>query len=88
MTRVSSSLTNPLPAWIRTGTHCRVCCLASDGLCSRQEVWRLIQQLKQDHVVFLTTHMMEEANRLADQIAILAKGELQCVGSPLELKVC
>ena len=34
----------------------------------------------------MTTHHMEEADILADRIAIMAEGQLKCVGSPLFLK--
>ena len=34
----------------------------------------------------LTTHSMEEADILADRIAIMADGQLAAVGTPLELK--
>ena len=34
----------------------------------------------------LTTHFMEEADVLGDRIAIMAKGKVQCYGSPLFLK--
>ena len=34
----------------------------------------------------MTTHHMEEADILADRIAIMAEGSLKCVGSPLFLK--
>jgi len=37
-------------------------------------------------VILLTTHAMEEADLLADMVAIMRKGELAAWGSPLELK--
>lgn len=37
-------------------------------------------------MVLITTHAMEEADLLADEVAIMRKGELAAVGSPLELK--
>ena len=42
--------------------------------------------LPQDRVVLLTTHAMEEADLLADMVAIMRKGELAAWGTPLELK--
>lgn len=53
---------------------------------SKRHVWKLIQQLKKNRVIFLTTHSMEEADVLADKIAIMAHGKLICVGNSLHLK--
>ncbi|XP_058536334.1 phospholipid-transporting ATPase ABCA3 [Ochotona princeps] len=53
---------------------------------SRRAVWDLLQQQKTDRTILLTTHFMDEADLLGDRIAIMAKGELQCCGSPLFLK--
>lgn len=36
--------------------------------------------------VIMTTHYMEEATRLSDRIGIIDKGQLQCLGTPDELK--
>ena len=53
---------------------------------SRRFVWKHIDEIKKDRVVLLTTHAMEEADLLADMVAIVRKGELAAFGSPLELK--
>ncbi|KAF0881251.1 ABCA3 protein, partial [Crocuta crocuta] len=53
---------------------------------SRRAIWDLLQQHKSDRTVLLTTHFMDEADLLGDRVAIMAKGELQCCGSPLFLK--
>lgn len=53
---------------------------------SRREVWDIIERAKKGRVVILTTHSMEEADTLADTIAIMAKGQLQCMGSAIHLK--
>ncbi|XP_052051225.1 ATP-binding cassette sub-family A member 17 [Apodemus sylvaticus] len=53
---------------------------------SRRAIWDLLQQQKSDRTILLTTHFMDEADLLGDRIAILAKGELQCCGSPWFLK--
>lgn len=53
---------------------------------SRQQVWELLLQLKMGKAVLLTTQFLEEADFLADKIAILNSGELQTFGSPAELK--
>jgi len=52
---------------------------------ARRELWRKIEALKGKITIVLTTHYMEEAEHLADEIAIMAKGELMAVGSPAEL---
>jgi ABC-type multidrug transport system ATPase subunit len=53
---------------------------------SRRFVWRHIDEIKDGRVVLLTTHAMEEADLLADEVAILRKGEIVAIGSPLSLK--
>ncbi|XP_038184150.1 ATP-binding cassette sub-family A member 17-like [Arvicola amphibius] len=53
---------------------------------SRRAIWDLLQQQKSNRTILLTTHFMDEADLLGDRIAILAKGELQCCGSPPFLK--
>lgn len=53
---------------------------------SRRKVWELIQKLKKDRVVILTTHSMEEADILSDKIAIIAAGRIRCIGTQLSLK--
>jgi len=53
---------------------------------SRRGVWDIIERAKKGRVVILTTHSMEEADVLADTIAIMAKGRLQCIGSAIHLK--
>ncbi len=53
---------------------------------SRQQVWRLIQHIKKNRVVILTTHSMEEADVLCDWIAVIADGWFKCIGTQLFLK--
>lgn len=53
---------------------------------SRRHVWNLIASLKENCAIVLTTHSMEEADVLGDRIGIMAKGQLQCLGSPIHLK--
>ena len=45
-----------------------------------------LQDEKQNRTILLTTHFMEEADVLGDRIAIMAHGQLQCVGSSMFLK--
>jgi ABC-2 type transport system ATP-binding protein len=52
----------------------------------RRTVWSLLEELRDDGVtVVLTTHYMDEAERLADTVHILDHGRLVASGSPLEL---
>ncbi len=54
---------------------------------ARARVWEVIEQLKRRGVtVFLTTHYMDEAERLCDRIAIIDHGRIIAEGSPEELK--
>lgn len=53
---------------------------------ARREVWGVMENLKKmSKTVFLTTHYMEEAQLLADRIAIIDKGKIVASGSPQEL---
>jgi ABC-2 type transport system ATP-binding protein len=53
---------------------------------ARHEVWQVLQGLKsQGKTVLLTTHYMEEAELLADRVAIISKGSIIALGSPREL---
>ena len=54
---------------------------------TRAEVWAIIDKLKNEGgmTIFLTTHYMEETAS-ADNIAIIDKGEIIAMGSPMELK--
>ena len=50
---------------------------------ARREVWKVLLGLKEKgKTVFLTTHYMEEAELLADMVAIISKGEIVAMGSP------
>ncbi|XP_038067464.1 ATP-binding cassette sub-family A member 3-like [Patiria miniata] len=53
---------------------------------ARRFTWDLLQRHRQGRTILLTTHHMDEADLLGDRIAIMAKGELQCVGTSLFLK--
>ena len=47
--------------------------------CVRRDVWNLILRKKQNRVTVMTTHSMEEADILGDNIAIMAGGQLRSV---------
>ncbi|XBB70312.1 ABC transporter ATP-binding protein [Nocardioides sp. WV_118_6] len=52
----------------------------------RRAVWELLDELRTDGVtVVLTTHYLEEAERLADKVHIVDRGRLVASGTPLEL---
>jgi ABC-2 type transport system ATP-binding protein len=54
---------------------------------SRRTMWDIIRELVADGVtIFLTTQYLEEADRLADRIAVLDQGRLVAQGTPAELK--
>jgi ABC-2 type transport system ATP-binding protein len=53
---------------------------------ARRTTWALLEELRTDGVtVVLTTHYLEEAERLADRVHIIDHGALIASGSPLEL---
>jgi ABC-2 type transport system ATP-binding protein len=55
---------------------------------SRNQMWTHVKKLNEsDQVtVFLTTHYMDEAERVADRIAVIDHGRIVATGSPRELK--
>ena len=55
---------------------------------SRNQMWTPVRSLNQaDRVtVFLTTHYMDEADRVADRIAVIDHGRIVAIGSSAELK--
>ncbi|MCW4005559.1 MAG: ABC transporter ATP-binding protein [Candidatus Bathyarchaeota archaeon] len=53
---------------------------------ARRDVWSVIANLRKlNKTVFLTTHYMEEAQVLADRIAIMDKGKIAAIGSTQQL---
>ena len=55
---------------------------------TRNQLWTHVRQLNKDEgvTVFLTTHYMEEAERVAERIAIIDHGQIVAQGSAAELK--
>ena len=55
---------------------------------SRVAVWEMLAKLKSEHdlTILMTTHYMDEADKLCDRIAIVDHGKLVALDSPLRLK--
>jgi ABC-2 type transport system ATP-binding protein len=53
---------------------------------ARHTTWQLIEELRTDGVtVLLTTHLLDEAERLADHVVIMRSGAVAATGTPAEL---
>jgi len=53
---------------------------------ARRRAWEVVASLRElGKTIFLTTHYMEEAQALADRVAIIASGAIVAEGSPAEL---
>jgi len=53
---------------------------------SRRKVWSVIKKLKKlGKTIFMTTHYMEEAEKLCDQLLIIDQGQVLVRGKPVEL---
>ncbi|KAL1867032.1 hypothetical protein Plec18167_008823 [Paecilomyces lecythidis] len=67
-----------------------ICCVdeVSSGLdpISRRKIWDILLAERGKRTILLTTHFLDEAELLADHIAILSKGALKAQGSSVELK--
>ena len=68
----------------------RVCCVdeCSSGVdaLARQKLWQILLAERGARTIIFTTHFLDEADLLSDQIAILSKGNLRAQGSSVELK--
>jgi ABC-type multidrug transport system ATPase subunit len=53
---------------------------------TRLGIWKLIENMKKNRVIVLTTHSMFEADALSDRIAIMKNGQLKCIGNSIYLK--
>ncbi|KAA8923530.1 ABC transporter ATP-binding protein [Thermoplasma sp.] len=53
---------------------------------SRAELWDILSELKKNKFIFLTTHYLEEAERLSDRIGILDQGEIKAIGTMSDLR--
>src|SRR6516164_3097424 len=53
---------------------------------SRRQIWGLVERFKADgRTVLLTTHYMDEAQRLCDRVAVIDKGKVIALGTPRQL---
>lgn len=53
---------------------------------ARRAIWDLVRDIRaKGRTVFLTTHLMEEAERLCDRVAIIERGRLVDIGAPAAL---
>src|SRR5450432_1453439 len=53
---------------------------------SRRTIWELVRGIRErGKTVFMTTHLMEEAERLCDRVAVIEHGMIIDIGSPGEL---
>lgn len=53
---------------------------------SRRSMWKLIEKLKGKKTIVLTTHYLEEADALADRVAIINNGKIVALDTPAGLK--
>ncbi|KAH7324597.1 ABC transporter [Stachybotrys elegans] len=67
-----------------------ICCVdeVSSGIdpLSRKKIWDILLAERGSRTIIMTTHFLDEADLLADNIAILSKGTLRAQGSSVELK--
>ena len=59
---------------------------AGMDLSARRKLWNMLKSYKQNRIIILTTHYMDEADILGDRIGIMTGGKLICLGSSLFLK--
>lgn len=53
---------------------------------ARRYIWEMLKKYKNDKIIVLTTHFMDEADYLGDRIAIMGQGMLLTLGSSVFLK--
>jgi ATP-binding cassette, subfamily A (ABC1), member 3 len=53
---------------------------------ARRRLWDMLKDYRQDRIIILTTHNMDEADLLGDRIGIMSQGRLVCLGSSSFLK--
>jgi len=53
---------------------------------ARRSIWEMLKKYKNDKIIILSTHFMDEADILGDRIAIMGKGKLITCGTSNFLK--
>jgi ABC-2 type transport system ATP-binding protein len=53
---------------------------------ARRDLWGLLRGFDGRKTILLTTHYLEEADRLASRIAVMVDGSIAAVGSPSDIK--
>lgn len=53
---------------------------------ARRSLWNMLRAYRNNRIIILTTHYMDEADVLGDRIGIMAQGKLVCLGASLFLK--
>lgn len=59
---------------------------AGMDLSARRALWDMLKNYRNNRIILLTTHYMDEADVLGDRIAIMSQGSIECLGSSLFLK--
>ena len=59
---------------------------AGMDLSARRGLWDMLKNYRNNRIIILTTHYMDEADVLGDRIGIMAKGKVLCLGTSLFLK--
>ncbi len=85
--RVRDGAVYPNPTLHRHATLYHILCAAAGvDPASRQALWAILLASKARRALLLTTHFLDEADALADRVAILREGRLAAAGSALALK--
>lgn len=53
---------------------------------SRRSIWNILLHHRLSTATIISTHFMDEADLISDRIAVISKGNLRCIGSPMYLK--
>jgi|Deesub1362B_J571_1020462.scaffolds.fasta_scaffold00053_126 ABC-2 type transport system ATP-binding protein len=53
---------------------------------TRRTIWRHIEEISEDVTIILSTHYMEEAEKLCDRVAVMRNGKIVALDSPQSLK--
>ena len=59
---------------------------AGMDISARRALWNMLKNYKNNRIIILTTHYMDEADVLGDRIGIMADGKVLCLGSSLFIK--